>query len=308
MQRVTLLEYQNYRYLKASAALMVTAILAYALHHPALGPYGGTWLGYTLGCTGIAIIALLLWYGVRKRRIPSQPERRKMRHHVYVSESATAMQDRRSAYPLRDRTPTMQGWLSAHVYLGISLVILITLHSGFHFGLNVHTLAYILMMGVIMTGLYGVYAYLRFPRLITENLGDATFDGLLLQIADLDKQLFSLVLQLPKEIREFVLDEIRETRIGGHWREQLNPHRSNRRVGMTISHLQRFGKTLNPQQSKIHRELYSLMVTRTALTLQARRDVMLRARLEFWLYLHVPLAIALVCALITHVVSIFFYW
>jgi hypothetical protein len=35
---------------------------------------------------------------------------------------------------------------------------------------------------------------------------------------------------------------------------------------------------------------------------------MLRARLEFWLYLHVPLAIALVCALIIHVVSIFFYW
>ena len=76
---------------------------------------------------------------------------------------------------------TLQGWLSSHVYLGGSLVVLATLHTGFQFGFNVHTLSYFLMMLVILSGVYGTYVYLYLPRLITENLGEDTLDSLLLK-------------------------------------------------------------------------------------------------------------------------------
>ena len=33
-----------------------------------------------------------------------------------------------------------------------------------------------------------------------------------------------------------------------------------------------------------------------------------RALLEIWLYVHVPLTVVLIAALIAHVVSVFFYW
>jgi hypothetical protein len=34
----------------------------------------------------------------------------------------------------------------------------------------------------------------------------------------------------------------------------------------------------------------------------------LKARLDLWLFIHVPLSIALIAALVAHVVSVFFYW
>ena len=51
---------------------------------------------------------------------------------------------------------SLKAWTSAHVYLGLSLIVIATLHTGFQFGWNVHTLAYALMMLVIVSGIYGI--------------------------------------------------------------------------------------------------------------------------------------------------------
>jgi len=69
------------------------------------------------------------------------------------------------------------------VYLGASLLVIATLHAAFQVGWNVHTLAYALMVVVILSGFYGVYAYLRYPPRITDTLGEHTLDTLLLGIA-----------------------------------------------------------------------------------------------------------------------------
>ena len=39
-----------------------------------------------------------------------------------------------------------------------------------------------------------------------------------------------------------------------------------------------------------------------------RRHLKIRALLEVWLYIHVPLTFALIVALSAHIVSVFFYW
>ena len=183
MQRSTFLEYGNYRYLKVSALLAALATIAYVLSNPAVGHYGGTWLGYTLGSIGAAIIVFLLWFGVRKR------------------------QYRSSAIDLKS-------WLSAHVYLGILLIVIVTLHTGFELGWNVHSLAYVLMLIVIFSGFYGVYAYLRFPRLMTEKMGEDTLDNLFLKIGDADVQMRQIALLLPDEINQSVLNASQQTQIG----------------------------------------------------------------------------------------------
>ena len=39
-----------------------------------------------------------------------------------------------------------------------------------------------------------------------------------------------------------------------------------------------------------------------------RQQMRIRALLEVWLYVHVPLTFALIAALAAHIVSVFFYW
>lgn len=270
------LEYNHYRYLKLALLLVAAAITAYILHRPAIGPYGGTWLGYILGVIATAIVLLLLWLGVRKRN--------------YYGAG------------------TMQGWLSAHVYLGMSLIVVATLHSGFQFGWNIHTLAYVLMLGVISSGFYGIYAYLRFPHLLTINLNNDSFKSLLQEIHKLDLLARGHALQLSDEIINLTAKASNATRIGGSVLEQLKGRVQDCPTSRAVTRLHQLGKEMKGVQMKAHRELYTLMLRRETLVARVRRDIMLRARLRFWLYIHVPLSIALIAALIAHISAIFFYW
>ena len=54
--------------------------------------------------------------------------------------------------------------------------------------------------------------------------------------------------------------------------------------------------------------MYTLLLQKNELLARARRDLRYKARLDLWLYLHVPLAVALLAALAAHVVSVFLYW
>jgi len=270
------LEYNHYRYLKLALLLVAAAITAYIVHRPAIGPYGGTWLGYVLGVIAAAIVVLLLWLGVRKRN--------------YYGAG------------------TMQGWLSAHVYLGMSLIVVATLHTGFQFGWNVHTLAYALMLSVISSGFYGIYAYLRFPHLLTINLNNDSFKSLLQEINKLDLLARGHALQLSDEIINLTAKASNATRIGGSVLEQLQRRVQDCPTSLAVTRLHQLGKEMKGVQMKAHRELYTLMLRRETLVARVRRDIMLRARLRFWLYIHVPLSIALMAALIAHISAIFFYW
>ena len=86
------LEHAGRRYLKVAVALCAVSIARYAWHDPRSPPNGGTWLGYTLGGVGAALILWLAALGVRKRSYASS-------------------------------LGTVQGWVSAHVYLGLALIV-----------------------------------------------------------------------------------------------------------------------------------------------------------------------------------------
>ena len=84
---------------------------------------------------------------------------------------------------------SLKAWVSAHVYLGLSLTVLATLHTGFQFGWNIHTLAYALMMLVIASGALGVWAYATLPQRLHGNRGETTRKQMLDALASLDAQL-----------------------------------------------------------------------------------------------------------------------
>lgn len=299
MQRVSLLEFKAYRHFKLSSTLMSLAILAYLLDKPTTKPYGGTMLGYTLGIAAACIVLILLFYGVRKRLTPrlqkvgEEPKKRRL---------IRARRDgRRTGF-------TLQEWLSSHIYWGTSLIVLATLHAGFQFGWNLHTLSYVLMMWVILSGFYGTYAYLQFPRLVTENMGEDTLPGLLAKIDHYDQLAAVSSLQFPDEICDLVAIARQKTRIGGSILEQLSGRQKKCPTAFAVQQLQKMGKGFDGEQLKTFHDLYSIMAHKEAAVIRARRDVMFKARLDLWLYIHAPLSIAFLVALLTHIFAIFFYW
>jgi hypothetical protein len=272
----TVLEYGHHRYLKLALLLCGVSVFAYLRDPAPIGRYGGTWVGYGLGILGALLILLLLWFGVRKRRYQS-------------------------------RMGTLQGWLSAHVYLGASLLVIVTLHTGFEVGWNVHTLAYGLMVLVILSGFYGIYAYARYPKLITAVMGEETLDGLLLKIASLDAEARKAAMTLPDEISQAVLKAAEETRIGGGVLAQLrgdDPHCPTTRA---LDLLKESVGGLTMTSTRASQTLFSALSKKQALLRRARQAVMYKARLDLWLYAHVPMSVALLGALVAHIVAVFFY-
>jgi hypothetical protein len=63
----------------------------------------------------------------------------------------------------------MRGWLGACVPRHRADPGRAACTAGFQVGWNIHTLALVLMLLVIFSGFFGVYAYLRYPSLMTRN-------------------------------------------------------------------------------------------------------------------------------------------
>ena len=65
---------------------------------------------------------------------------------------------------------------------------------------------------------------------------------------------------------------------------------------------------LTADAARIGKEVYGLLLQKHQALERARRDLRLKAILDFWLYFHVPLAFMMLAALIAHVISVFIYW
>jgi hypothetical protein len=268
----TFLTLDRHRFLKVAAALCVLSVLAYIWHEPPVTPNGGTWLGYTLGTIGALLILWLMAFGLRKR-----------------------------AY--RSSLGTLRGWLSAHVWLGLALVVVATLHAGFQFGWNVHTLAYALTVFVVGSGLWGVTLYSRHPALMGGLLGGRTLQQHGETLAEIDDECRRLAAGAPERVRAIIASSADATILRG-LRERL----SGRARACATRDAVRALEALALEGDRTVRELYALQVRRLQTLEGIRRFVRLKSITEWWLLLHVPGSLALLAVLIAHVVSVFFYW
>jgi hypothetical protein len=295
----SILNYARSRYLWISASLSAASVAAYLWHDPGGPPNGGTWLGYTLGTIGALLIVWLMLFGMRKRR--------------YSGGSGT-----------------LRGWLSAHIYFGTSLILIVLLHAGFQVGWNLHTFAFVLMLIVIFSGFFGVYVYLRYPNLMTRNRDSATRDAMLEEVADIDLNALALADGIDPKIHAVVLRSIQNTRLGGGVWSQLRARDGSdlalkslykameareAKVDAPSGHtptiyamVDFLASRATDKQSEALRKLIDMVARKKGLASKVARDMQYQAIMEIWLYIHVPLSFALLAALIGHIVSSFFYW
>jgi hypothetical protein len=272
----TFLEYERYRYLKVAVALLVLSMVVYVVDDPPGGRSGSSWTGYGLGTIAAATIFWLMWLGIRKR-----------------SYAATGA-------PLK-------GWVSAHVYLGTALVFLVPLHSAFEFGWNVHTLAYVLMCVVCLSGVLGVAFYALVPTSMTRNRNNITLDAMLERIAEIDSECRMAADGLPDYYAQAVVTSIDGTRIGGSLRSQLSGRDDDCGTSRALRQLRTSEIDLDGDAKEQERKLVELIARKELLLKQIRRDVRYKGLLDLWLVVHVPFAFATCAALIVHIFVVFWY-
>ncbi len=271
------LRHNGFRFLKVALVLSIAAMGAYIFAEVGPRANGGTWLGYTLGTISALLIVWLMLLGMRKRAI----------------------------------TPgrwTLKGWTSAHVYLGASLLVLATLHTGFQFGWNVHTLAYALMVIVIISGFFGIYYYAVTPRRMSDNRGQTSQAEMLDEIASLNRELREAAQPLDQEFAKEVDRAITKTRLKRGLLARLSRRDASCATARAIKRLRKAAVAVPLDARRSLGEVLSILERKDALLERARRHIRYKALLQLWLYVHVPLSFALLAALIAHIVSVFFYW
>jgi hypothetical protein len=276
------LRHAHFRWLKIAilTSLVVAAGFAatlvardYHLRHT-----GNSWFGYISGTLGAGLILWLTMLGIRKR---------------YMTDSVWSL----------------KAWVSAHVYLGLSLIVVATLHSGLQFGWNVHTLAYALMMLVILSGIFGITVYALLPRKLSDDRSETTRKQMVEKIHTLDGRLLEVARPLDQAEAALVTRAVQRTRIGGSfWRRLTNSH-GNCETLHALTVLKARRKTMaEGKQAQTLDQVLSLLEEKSLTLEKARRYICLRSLLEVWLFIHIPATIALIAALTAHIISVFFFW
>ena len=271
-QHESFLRHRRFFWLKCACVLMALAWLGYALIPAADGPYGGTWFGYVLGTTGAGLIGWLTLLGVRKRA---------MTKGLW----------------------SLKGWVSAHVWLGLSLIVIATLHTGLRLGWNLATLAWALMLVVVATGIYGVIAYATLPGAFSRGTERQTRAEMIDGLRALDRQLLEAAQPLDAHAAQAVRAAMDQDAFAAGLRRRLSGQDPHCATLAAIS-LLREAKA----QDAVTARVIGLLAKRRAVLDRVRQAMRQRALLEVWLRIHVPVTIALLAALIAHIISVFYYW
>jgi hypothetical protein len=268
----TFLNYKRFRWMWLTIAALVGSTIVYVVDQPLGGRNGGTTVGYLLGVFSALAIAWLMAFGIRKRAYSSS-------------------------------LGTVEGWLAAHVWVGIGLIYLVPLHAGFSFGCNLHTLAYILMVLTIVTGIWGAANYSTLARRIASHRGGRKDEAALAEIYAINEQLEALSVGKSDGFCQVL------TMLDFSFAPSLRAIFTPTAIP-AVDHVQ--ARSLIAQVQIQEREdaykFLGLIDQKSDLSRQLLSEARTKALLKVWLYFHVPVSCALCVAVAIHIFSVFFLW
>lgn len=253
--------------------------------------HGGSRAGIAYGIFGTVAILVLLAFGVRKRWY-------------------------------RSTWGTLDGWLQSHIYLGLLSALVIFFHSGFRFQDRVAVAAFVTLGVVVASGFVGASLYTSVPRRLSEVESDLTPAELSAQIQQLADGMARIAASRSHPFQEVcrgLLAESLPGRLAG-WRLMLTSRAGagpKRRIsggsggaaggGVGTApwavHLTR----VPPAEQEDLRQLLVLSRQRSELLERLIAQQRYRNLLGAWLYLHVPLSIALLALVAAHLAAVFYY-
>jgi hypothetical protein len=259
---------------------LIVAVVAYVRAVRGDFPHGGSKAGIVFGALGLAAIFALLLFGVRKRSY-------------------------------RSRLGRLETWLHIHIYLGLLSFALILLHSGFRFHDRMAVAAFLVLALVVVTGIWGALLYQRVPRLLSEvqtNLPPEEISDQLNQLARSMARLASERSAAFREVYRVLLAEALPGFMAG-WRGLLRKERLFDGGGIEKDRKrQALFSRVGPEEQEDFRRLLVLSRQRRELHRRFLAQQRYKNLLQVWLYLHVPLSIALLAVVAAHLLAVFYFW
>lgn len=272
-----------------TAGLLLLLAASYAWYARGGAPtHGGTAWGIGYGLAASALVLLLVAFGWRKR-----------------------------AY--RSKVGTLEGWLQAHVYLGVLVLLVVLLHTGFRFEDRVALAAFVAMGLVSLSGVVGAAFYTVYPRLLTEvqsNLSPAEVSERLNRLTASMARLASgrsrafegvyrevVTTSLPRGLAGW---KLLLGRLPGGGGGRLEPGAGGL-PGKGGGEWTRLLARVPPEEQAPLRQLLMLARQHRELHLRLAYQERYKNLLDAWLWIHVPLSLVLLVLIVAHVIAAFYF-
>ncbi|MEK7748128.1 MAG: hypothetical protein AAB300_03535 [Nitrospirota bacterium] len=187
-------------------------------------------------------------------------------------------------------------WVNAHIYLGILAMLLIFLHAGFRFNELSGVIATIFLSTVVISGIVGTILYDQFPEQMHAKKGNITPQQLSDEINQLQEKLFLLSVGKSDTFQSVCKDVLAATR--------KMKDKTNQKID------QYFAERLNEIKKSQPIEYEKLISLMTELREKHGRFcawIKIKNMISSWLYLHVPFSVAMVVAIIGHLLTVLYY-
>lgn len=239
-------------------------------------PHGGSLIGLIYGTAGYLLILLLAFYGVRKRWY-------------------------------RSTLGTMEQWLQSHIYLGILVLVLLSLHTGGRFNDMVAVTTFILCAVVVLSGMAGAIFFVTVPRLLTEVESNLTVEEISQQLNQLARNMARTASGRSAPFVRIYDGLISESMPGwlAGWRLLFSRLRKKNQQGP--ADWSKLLALVGREEQEQLRQLLVLSRQRKELLMRLMYQQRYKNILEFWLYIHVPVTIALIVFGTVHVIAVFYY-
>jgi len=275
------LAYGRYVWGKLTLATTLVLVISYIIYSRRVSPNGATLVGLIYGIISFVAILLLMYYGMRKR-------------------SYTA------------KHWSLRAWLSFHVYIGTMTLLLVPLHAGFKFGFDIHTLAYVLLVMVVGSGIVGAALYLLLPRRfepfgeeLTYPMGHGTDE----ELRKIIRQMRALAIDKSQEFADACQTEIEygipKRHVG--WELLWRKSATAALVATQIEAFQDYLQHIPEVEHEAFQNLARLATQKRDLEHRMAAQMRLQNLLEAWLYIHLPVSLVMFIVVIIHILVVFYY-
>lgn len=275
------LAYRRYFWGKLTLLSTLVLVVSYIIYSKKVVPNGATVMGMAYGILSFIAILLLMYYGMRKRSYTS--------NHW-----------------------SLRAWLSFHVYIGVMTLILVPLHAGFVFGFDIHTLAYVLLAIVVVSGIVGAVLYLLIPRRFATFGEEVTyvagpnFDDELRKIV---RQMRALTVDKSQAFADACQTEIEHGLPKHHvgwgllWRQSATATP----VATQLEAFRHYLPTIPESEHAAFQSVARLATQKRDLEHRMVAQMRLQNLLEAWLYVHLPVSVLMLVVVLIHIVVVLYY-